>query len=254
VARSAVSDEEIQLRKRARRRLVGAVALALLVVAAVPMILDSEPRQPPHRIEVQIPQMPSRPPAPLQSSMPERAQAAADAPAPQAAPAAQPEATENARAPTTAPSSAAAENAGTEANAGARLAVAPAGAAPQPRSDAAAASTGTTSPAPTAAKPASASSPAAATQGGGRAEKPAAPAGAERYAVALIATSSTEKAASLKRELQRLKFPAYTQRTPDGDKTRVRVGPYASREAAEQARQRLIRQGFDPGKVVRQGD
>ena len=85
-----------------------------------------------------------------------------------------------------------------------------------------------------------------------RAEKPAP--GAERYAVALIATSSASKAASLKRELQRLKYPAYTQRTPDGDKTRVRVGPYASREAAEQARLRLIRQGFDPGKVVRQGD
>jgi cell division septation protein DedD len=58
----------------------------------------------------------------------------------------------------------------------------------------------------------------------------------------------------MKQALQRLKFPVYTQKTPDGDKTRVRVGPFASREAAEQARQRLVRQGYDPGKVVRKGE
>jgi DedD protein len=72
--------------------------------------------------------------------------------------------------------------------------------------------------------------------------------------VALIATASPAKAAQMKRTLQRLKFPVYTQKTPDGDKTRVRVGPYTSREAAEQARQRLVRQGYDPGKVVRKGE
>ncbi len=40
----AISNEELQLRKRARRRLVGAIALVVIVVVFVPMILDNEPK------------------------------------------------------------------------------------------------------------------------------------------------------------------------------------------------------------------
>ena len=40
----AISDEELQLKKRARRRLVGAVVLVTAVAVILPMVLDSEPR------------------------------------------------------------------------------------------------------------------------------------------------------------------------------------------------------------------
>lgn len=50
-----VSDEELQLRKRARRRLVGAVALVLLVAVLLPMALDGEPKQVAQDIEILIP-------------------------------------------------------------------------------------------------------------------------------------------------------------------------------------------------------
>ena len=70
----------------------------------------------------------------------------------------------------------------------------------------------------------------------------------------LIATASPGKARELRQKLERQKFPAYTEKTPDGGKTRVRVGPFDTREAAEQARQRLAKLDYDPGKVVRKGD
>ena len=49
------SEEEIQLRKRARRRLVGAVALVIVSVVILPMVLDNEPKKVVHEIDIQIP-------------------------------------------------------------------------------------------------------------------------------------------------------------------------------------------------------
>ena len=50
------TEEEIQFRKRARRRLVGAVVLVALVVAVVPMILpESKPQQDSQPIDIRIP-------------------------------------------------------------------------------------------------------------------------------------------------------------------------------------------------------
>ena len=51
----AISSEELQLKKRARRRLVGAIALVLFVVVFLPMILDNEPRQMSQDIAINIP-------------------------------------------------------------------------------------------------------------------------------------------------------------------------------------------------------
>ena len=50
-----VSEEEIQLRKRARRRLVGAVALVIAAIVILPMVLDSEPKQGSQEIDIRIP-------------------------------------------------------------------------------------------------------------------------------------------------------------------------------------------------------
>ena len=50
------SDQELQFKKRARRRLVGAVALVLLMITVLPMILDDRADQAPQQdIEITIP-------------------------------------------------------------------------------------------------------------------------------------------------------------------------------------------------------
>jgi DedD protein len=51
----AISDEELQLKKRARRRLVGAVVLVTAVAVILPMVLDSEPRPVNQNVDIQIP-------------------------------------------------------------------------------------------------------------------------------------------------------------------------------------------------------
>ena len=50
-----VSDEELQLKKRARRRLVGAIVLVTAVAVVLPMVLDSEPKPVNQNINIQIP-------------------------------------------------------------------------------------------------------------------------------------------------------------------------------------------------------
>lgn len=90
MARS-VSDEELQLRKRARRRLVGAIVVVTAVVVALPMVLDTDPRPVNQDISIRIPSPDSGtftskvvPVAPPAASMQTEK---APAPAPAAAPA-----------------------------------------------------------------------------------------------------------------------------------------------------------------------
>lgn len=47
--------EEIQLRKRARRRLIGAITLVVLMVTVLPMVLDDEPKPVGQDIAISIP-------------------------------------------------------------------------------------------------------------------------------------------------------------------------------------------------------
>lgn len=50
-----ISEEESLLRKRARRRLVGAITLVILAVVFLPMILDDEPKPEQQEIDILIP-------------------------------------------------------------------------------------------------------------------------------------------------------------------------------------------------------
>src|SRR3989338_672359 len=50
-----LTDDEQNLRRKARRRLIGAVALSLAVVVILPMVLDSEPKPAGQDIELSIP-------------------------------------------------------------------------------------------------------------------------------------------------------------------------------------------------------
>ena len=50
-----LTDDELNLRRKAHRRLIGAVALTLAVVVILPMVLDSEPKPTGQDIELRIP-------------------------------------------------------------------------------------------------------------------------------------------------------------------------------------------------------
>ena len=50
-----ISDEELQLKRRARRRLIGAIVLVTAVVVALPMVLDSEPKPISGEVTIKIP-------------------------------------------------------------------------------------------------------------------------------------------------------------------------------------------------------
>lgn len=50
-----VTQEEMALRRRARRRLVGAVAIALIAVVALPMLFDPEPKPLGPEVDLRIP-------------------------------------------------------------------------------------------------------------------------------------------------------------------------------------------------------
>ncbi len=55
MVKQVITDEESKLKRQARRRLLGAIALTILVVILLPMVLDSEPPIPSQDIDLQIP-------------------------------------------------------------------------------------------------------------------------------------------------------------------------------------------------------
>jgi len=205
MAKETISDDELQLKKRARRRLVGAVALVLLIVVFLPMILDSEPKPLNQDIAITIPPIPKPESAP---QLPTPVPAAPAAPPhvagmPEAAPAVSSEPAPVTEAKPEPPKS---EVPAPETKPEPRLVAKPA----QKHEP----------------KPVSTSHAAAAD---------------ESFVVQLGAFSNAANAKTLQKKLQDNKFKAYTElvKNAGGDRTRVRVGPYASREAAEKARERL---------------
>jgi DedD protein len=180
----AFSDEELQLKKRARRRLVGAIALVLIVVVFLPMFLDNEPKPLSQDIAINIPPIPPAEQSPTLASPQPRREVLrpepAEAPKATALPAQQPAATP--------------------------------------------------APAPEPPKPATPATPAA--------SEPSTEAG---YVVQLGAFSNPAKARQLVTKLKENRYRAYTQtvKTAGGELTRVRVGAYPTKEAAEKARDQL---------------
>jgi DedD protein len=49
------TEDELNLRRKARRRLIGAIALTLAVVVVLPMVLDREPKSTGNNIDLSIP-------------------------------------------------------------------------------------------------------------------------------------------------------------------------------------------------------
>jgi DedD protein len=61
---TSASNEASEIRRRGRQRLVGAVAIVLLLVVFVPMVLDSEPRPARNEPALSIPSKDNPPPLP----------------------------------------------------------------------------------------------------------------------------------------------------------------------------------------------
>jgi DedD protein len=184
-------SSENDLKRHARRRLIGAVALSLLAVILLPLLLEDEP-----------------PPA---SPLAVRMTTAADpVPAPDVADAIPEPETDSRSGP-------AAEN--------------------EPKGEPVKAEAARPTPKP---QP---STPVAATP-----VQPKPAAASEEFVVQLAALSDPAKADALKGRAVMAGLPAYTDRL--GDLTRVRVGPYSSREAAETAVKKLADNDLPTGRVV----
>ncbi|MGH8729234.1 MAG: SPOR domain-containing protein [Burkholderiales bacterium] len=67
---SKFSDQEEQFKKRARRRLIGAIALVVLAVAILPFVLDDEPQPISENVSIQIPPQDTTPPVAKETPAP----------------------------------------------------------------------------------------------------------------------------------------------------------------------------------------
>lgn len=255
-------NADIDLKKRARRRLVGAIALVLLAALILPSLMDSEPAIPAGELNISIPDMPAPPEEPL-----------ATARAPEAATAPQSAESAGAITPPAAPADAAAQQAPQQEEEAMPLPASvsastegelqplpplaqqtpPAAATPEPSAPAAPVKEETPKaekPAAQKAKPAASKAEAdkaereraeAALAGRKPEAKPAAAPKADssgkRYLVQVAAVSNAEKAKGIVATLRKNGFNAYTEKA--GELTRIRVSGYSSREAAEQAAEKI---------------
>lgn len=64
------NDAQLQMKKRARRRLVGAVAFVSVVAIVLPVVMDHEPRQAVQDVEIRIPGQDEKPFAPKFAAAP----------------------------------------------------------------------------------------------------------------------------------------------------------------------------------------
>lgn len=218
------NDAQIELKKRARRRLVGAAALAVLAAIVLPMVMDQAPRQQPAQ-DIQI-----RIPAQDAGAFTSRILPVKPGSVPTPLPAAVPEAKSQETARQETKPAAKAEQKATPS----KPEVSPTGAAGKSPESTTTPSTEGKSPAKkadvTVARPAPASS------------------GAEQWIVQLGAYRDPANVRNLTAKLKQQGYNFYTEDLPSPDgstRTRVRAGPFPSKEAAEAARERIKRIGVD---------
>ena len=220
-------DEELQLRKRARRRLIGAVVLVMVVVLVLPMVLDTEPKPVSQDIDIRIP---SSDAGAFKSKI------VPIAPAPETKP----------------PAGAAARPDGQEGEVAASKGASIASETPAAKSDAA---PKVREPAPAQGALETAKS-AAKAEPGSSDVKPVVESATGAHVVQVAALLNAERAKEIHEKLRAGGIKSYTEivNTARGDVTRVRAGPFPTSEAAEQAREQIQRIEFDgrklDGKVI----
>ena len=182
----AENEDVNTLKRRGRRRLVGAISLVLAAVIVLPMVLDSEPKRSAPPVSVRIPGEDESgfapkvtPKAPAEKATEKPVEKSPEKPI-------LPSDAERARAQ----------------------------AAEKERAESALAGT--------------------------------------QFIVPVAALASADKLQELLASLKAAKLPYYTEpiATKQGPVTRVRAGPFASREAAEKALQQLKQLGLKPGNVT----
>ncbi len=255
--KDAGADPLLPEKKRARRRLIGAVALALAVVIVLPMILDSEPKPLNEDIAIQIPSkdQPASGVAQPAATDPKQASAAATldqkeeivepasiAPEPASvAPAAQ---------PTPPPVAAVASPKVVEKPADKpapkveEKKPAVAEHKEEPKKEAAKPKAAPATPAAPAASD-DAARAMAILEGKPAEKKPAAAGG--KFVIQVAALATQDKVNELRNKLSAAGIHSFTQKiaTQAGDRTRIRVGPFASREEAERMGGRIKKLGLN---------
>lgn len=251
MANSSLSDEQNQLRRRARRRLLGAIILVTGLVVFLPMVLDDEPKPVSDDIAINIPSQDAKPqvqlspkPAPAETKAPAQQANTSklETPAEPVRPAteatvAKPVAADVVPAATVIPvvKPAKSEVQKTEASKPApaeptKVAEPPAESKPaEPAKP----------PAKIAEKPAAKPEPSKESKPAH--PKPADPADQSGFVVRLGAFAKVENAKQLKAKLTAMGIRNYSDvlKTPSGDKFRVRAGPYPTRKEAENVRDKL---------------
>lgn len=258
-------DPVLPEKKRARRRLVGAVALVLAIVIVLPMILDSEPKSLPNDIAIQIP---SRDKADASAGAGTGANASASAASVSNSSGLDQQeeivdpASSTPVSPTPAPPPAAVAKPAVSDNAGNAAATPPKVVAavppevaskpePKPKSE--------TKPEPKPeAKPKPKAEPsqvadkqddaarAQAILEGRGAAAPAADKKPGKFVLQVAALATQDKVDELQGKLKDAGIRSYTQKVPTqaGDRIRVRVGPFSSKEEAEKTRAKLAKLGL----------
>ena len=237
----AISDEEIQLKRRARRRLIGAIVLVMVIIVVLPMVLDSEPKSADQEIKVQIPSTNSGAftskvvPAPPKAEGKSEGKPAPQAPEASSAPAAAPDVSKET--PKEAPKSAAVAPAETPAVVKGATKETPKEA---PKEAAKPEAPKPTLKAETELPKAAPAKPAAKPEAKKVEAKKAKPADG-KFVVQVIALADAGRAKQMQSQIAAAGIKSYTEvvKTAKGDVTRVRAGPFATRQAAEKAREQL---------------
>ncbi|WP_126444709.1 SPOR domain-containing protein [Sulfuricystis multivorans] len=206
-------DEIMLLKKRARRRLIGAVAVALFAAIVLPMVMDHQPAPPLKDLQVRIP-------SPDEGA--DRKMAGTEKPIArtEAKPIAKPEPKSEAK-----PAAESADKAAAKAENG-HL--------PETKAE----NKSVAAPAAVEPKPPAKTEPKAEVKS---------PVGGESWEVQLGAYAEMGRVKNLLAKLKEMGLPAYTEKvdTPNGPRTRVRAGPFPSQDAAEKARARIKTIGID---------
>ena len=229
-----VTPETIEVKRRGRHRLIGAITLAVLAVVIIPMVLDSEPRKVGKELALSIPAKDGLAPLPAPTpeavkSVPEAPKATAEEPATVSSALAKPE-TAAAKASTKAAAVVVAE---------------PVKAEPKQAETKADPKVAKTETKAAPAKPADKST----DKPEAKPEKSAAK--LEGFAIQLGAFSDADKIAALKAKMKSAKVTVFTEdvKTASGKLTRLRAGPYKTREQADKALAQVKKAGVD-GKVI----
>lgn len=219
------TDDELNLRRKARRRLIGAIALTLAVVVILPMVLDSEPKPAAQDIDLRIPspdKVGAFVPGVATAEVAEAAPSAVSAVAASAAPAA----------------------------ASAVPALAPAESAKLPVSAVAVTAPGKESSTANNSKTEAQGKAPSAAEKAAESKGPDKPAAGESFAAQVGAYANAETAKLEMAKLKKWGFKAYTEKS--GEKIRVRVGPYTERAKVDKVCQLLEKHGLHPVVVSAQ--